>query len=136
MRVRLIALSAVVASCLSAEENSIKLQEVTVTSATGFEQNIADAPASISVITAEELQKKSYKDVTDAVKNVPGVFVSGGGDKQDITIRGMGSQYTLYLVDGRPVSAGRIVNTNGSDGGKIGGFLPSIDMIEIGRAHV
>ncbi len=64
------------------------LNDVTVVSASGFEQNIADAPASISVITAEELQKKSYTDVIDAVKNIPGVYVSGGGASQDITIRG------------------------------------------------
>ena len=45
-----------------------KLDDVqVVTSASGFEQNVADAPASISVITADELQKKSYTDVIDAV---------------------------------------------------------------------
>lgn len=67
-----------------------------VTTAGGFEQNIADAPASISVITAEELQK-SYTDVIDAVKNMPGVSVQGGGNNKEITIRGMGATYTKYL---------------------------------------
>src|SRR5690606_11777414 len=109
---------------------STKLQPIVVTTAGGYEQNIADAPASISVITAEELQKKSYTDVIDAVKNMPGVSVQGGGNNKEITIRGMGAAYTKYLVDGRPVSAGRAVNGNGTDGGKIGAYLPPIDMIE------
>ncbi|WP_148571906.1 TonB-dependent receptor domain-containing protein [Aliarcobacter cryaerophilus] len=108
-----------------------KLDDVqVVTSASGFEQNVADAPASISVITAEELQKKSYTDVIDAVKNIPGVAVAGGGNNQEITIRGMGANYTKYLIDGKPISAGRTVNGNGTDGGKIGAYLPPIDMIE------
>lgn len=116
-----------VSQVASAQEHT-KLDTVVVTAA-GFEQSIADAPASISVISREELQKQAYRDITDAVKNIPGVYVTGGGAMQDISIRGMASAYTLYLVDGRPVSAGRAVNTNGSDGGKQIG-LPPIAMIE------
>ncbi|AEX99860.1 TonB-dependent receptor, plug [Oceanimonas sp. GK1] len=103
--------------------------DTVVVTAAGFEQNIAEAPASISVISREELQKKAYTDITDAVKNIPGVYVTGGGKAQDISIRGMAPAYTLYLVDGKPVSAGRSVNTNGSDGGKQIA-LPPISMIE------
>lgn len=109
-------------------EDYTALDTVVVTAA-GFEQNIADAPASISVISREELEKQSYTDITDAVKNIPGVYVTGGGKMQDISIRGMAPSYTLYLIDGKPVSAGRAVNTNGSDGGKQIA-LPPIAMIE------
>ncbi|MEN3978687.1 TonB-dependent receptor [Acinetobacter sp. CWB-B33] len=112
------------------QDDVTKLETIVVTTAGGFEQNIADAPASISVITGEELQKKSYTDVIDAVKNMPGVSVQGGGNNKEITIRGMGASYTKYLVNGRPVSVGRTVNGNGTDGGKIGAYLPPIDMIE------
>ena len=48
------------------DSETAKLQTIVVT-ASGSEQDVADAPASISVITAEELQKKSYIDVIDAV---------------------------------------------------------------------
>lgn len=61
---------------------------------------------------------------------MPGVSVQGGGNNKEITIRGMGATYTKYLVDGRPISAGRAVNSNGTDGGKIGAYLPPINMIE------
>ena len=110
-------------------QDPIELQPTTVVTAAGYEQNIAKAPASISVITREQLEKQSYTNVVDAMKNIPGVYVTGGGNMQDISIRGMSSAYTLYLVDGRPVSAGRSVNTNGSDGGKQIG-LPPLAMIE------
>lgn len=116
-------------SGLAQAEDALQLEETLVVSAAGYEQNIADAPASISVINREELEKQAYTDVIDAVKNIPGVYVTGGGNAQDISIRGMSSSYTLFLVDGRPISAGRSVNTNGSDGGKQIG-LPPLAMIE------
>ena len=43
-----------------------KVLDSVVITASGFEQQIADAPASISVISGEELKKKAYRDVTDA----------------------------------------------------------------------
>lgn len=114
---------------VSNPDKVIKLETIVVT-ASGSEQNVADAPASISVITADELQKKAYTDVTDAIKNIPGVSTSGGGNNQDILIRGMGASYTKYLINGRSISPGRSVSTNGTDGGKIGAYLPPIDQIE------
>ena len=74
-----------------AADDVMALDEITVVTAAGYEQNIADAPASISVITREQLEKQSYTDITDAVRNIPGVYVTGGGNMQDISIRGMSS---------------------------------------------
>ncbi|MGO2137296.1 TonB-dependent receptor domain-containing protein [Marinobacter sp.] len=115
-------------SFATAQQQPVELGEIVVTAA-GFEQNISDAPASISAISGEELNRRSYDDITDAVKNIPGVYVSGGGKSKDITIRGMSGDYTLYLIDGRPVSSGRNVNTNGTGGGKQIA-LPPASMIE------
>lgn len=53
-------------------------QDTVVVTATGFEQKIQDAPASISVITKQQIEDKAYRDVTDALKDVPGVVVTGG----------------------------------------------------------
>lgn len=120
------------ATCFSGAvqaKQAVELQTTTVVSAAGYEQNIADAPASISVVTREELEKQSYTSIVDAMKHIPGVYVTGGGNAQDISIRGMSDSYTLFLVDGRPISAGRSVNTNGSDGGKQIA-LPPLSMVE------
>jgi outer membrane receptor for ferrienterochelin and colicins len=110
-------------------QNAAQLSTIVVT-AGGYEQNIADAAATISVITAEELNKKSYSDVTDALKNVPGVYVQGGGSNQTVMIRGMGSAYTLYMVDGKPMNDGGLLTTNGGVQGASVNFLPPIEAIE------
>lgn len=128
-KLNLLAAAIILSSSTAALANEQELETVKVTSAAGFEQNIADAPASISVISGDELNKKSYTNVLDAVKNIPGVYMTGGGGMGDISIRGMSAAYTMYLVDGRPVSQGRSVNTNGTDGGKQIG-LPPVSMIE------
>ena len=113
-----------------AEKENLKLKTIVVTSAGGYEQNMADAAATISVISKEELEKKSYSDVTDALKNVPGVFVQGGGTNQTISIRGMGSAYTLFLIDGKPMNDGSLLTTNGGVQGASANFLPPIEAIE------
>ncbi len=71
-------------------------QDTVVVTATGFEQKIQNAPASISVISKQQIEDKAYRDVTDALRDVPGVVVTGGGSSSDISIRGMASQYTLF----------------------------------------
>ncbi len=108
-----------------------KLDDVqVVTSATGYEQNVKDAPASISVVTAEEIEKKSYTDVTDVLKNIPGVYVNGGGSNQSISIRGMSADYTLYMVDGKPMQDNQAFSPNGSHAGNPINFLPPLEAIE------
>jgi len=105
-----------------------KLQTIVVT-ATGYEQDLAKAPASITVIDREELEKREYNDITDVLRNTPGVVVSGAGSAQTISIRGMSSNYTLFLVDGKR-QYGKDVNPNGDDGGFEKNILPPIAAIE------
>ena len=111
------------------QPESHQLEAVTVVSAAGFEQHIADAPASISVIDREQLEARSYQDLTDALKDIPGVTITGGGSYQDISLRGMASKYTMILVDGRRLS-GRESNANGQDRGLEQNYLPPLRAIE------
>jgi len=116
---------------LYGDDATTKLDDVTVVvSASGFEQNIEDAPATMSVITAQEIQKRSYSDITDVLKNVPGVFVTGGGSNQSIMMRGMGDDYTLYLIDGKPMQNDQAFTQNGGQAGVQMNFLPSVENIE------
>ena len=80
--------------------NTDKIENITVT-ASGFEQLLSQAPASVSVIDRKQLAQRAYKDITDALRDVPGVTVTGGGYRQDISIRGLPAQYTSILVDGK-----------------------------------
>ncbi|MFA1238149.1 ligand-gated channel protein [Serratia odorifera] len=100
-----------------------------VVTASGFQQKIQDSPASISVIPRQQLEEKAYRDVTDALKDVPGVVVSGGGSSSDISIRGMSSKYTLILVDGKRVDT-RGTRPNSDNAGIEQGWLPPLEAIE------
>lgn len=102
--------------------------EIVIT-ATAREQQVKDAPASISVITREELDRLPYREVTDALLEIPGVTVTTGeGNSRDISIRGMAPQYTLILVDGKRLSS-RESRTNGGSISE-GGLLPPLEAIE------
>lgn len=116
-------------SAMAQQAGTTQLDEVTVT-AGGYEQSVKDAPASITVITADEIAKKSYTDVTDVLKNVPGVHVQGGGVEQSIMIRGMSADYTLFLVDGRPQQDNQAFGLNGGQAGTPINFLPPLESIE------
>lgn len=77
-----------------------------VVTASSIEQNLKDAPASISVITREDLQKKPVQNLKDVLKDVPGVQITNESDnRQGVSIRGLGSGYTLILVDGKRVNS-------------------------------
>ncbi|WP_231702221.1 TonB-dependent receptor domain-containing protein [Halopseudomonas litoralis] len=102
----------------------------TVVTASGFEQNLRDAPAAITVISQEELKKKSYTDVTDVLKNVAGVQIFGGGVERSISMRGMTANYTLFLIDGRPASGNDAFSERGSQAGNNVNFLPPLEAIE------
>lgn len=111
------------------QQGKVKLDTIVV-SATGYEQKIAKAPASISVITREEIENKSYKDITDALENVPGVYIQGGGSNKSINIRGMGSDYTLILIDGKPMQGKEADDIRGGNPGNAINFLPPMEAIE------
>lgn len=113
---------------VSAEITPMELPNQVVT-ASGFSQQLKDAPASITVITREQLANKSFRDVTDALRSVPGVLVTGGGSSSDISIRGMSSQYTLILVDGKRQDS-RATRPNGDNSGIEQGWLPPLAAIE------
>ncbi|HET7266604.1 MAG TPA: TonB-dependent receptor [Oleiagrimonas sp.] len=75
--------------------------DTVVVSASGYEQLTIDAPASVSVITHQELERQPFTNLQDALGDVPGVSVTGSdANRKDISIRGMPGKYTLILVDG------------------------------------
>ncbi|WP_415796825.1 TonB-dependent receptor domain-containing protein [Comamonas aquatilis] len=115
------------------EAGEAKLSEVVVT-ATGFEQSLADAPASITVVSKEELEGKRYRDVTDALLDIPGVTIEGGAggkiESTQIYIRGLGEDYTLFLVDGKPLGSSSQAYYNGFGGAQQTSWLPPVSAIE------
>lgn len=114
---------------ISKAEEQYQLDEVVV-SASGFEQDAVDAPASISIIAKEELDKKPVKDIGEAISDIPGVDVTmNKTGTYDFSIRGFGSSYTLVLIDGKRQSVANGFYDNGF-GGSESGYLPPLSMIE------
>lgn len=129
------ALSVLSAGAATAEEVPApavaQVDDVVVTAA-GFEQKIVDAPASISVITAEELQRRPYMTLLDAVRDLEGVDIGETRDKTgqgSISIRGMGSDYTLILINGRRQNNHGDIYPNNFGGNQFN-HIPPLDSIE------
>lgn len=110
-----------------------KIQQV-VTTARGTEQLLKDAPASITVISREELENKPHRDLAEALAGIPGVDVNTelgktGGLK--ISIRGMPSNYTLILIDGKRTNVAGDINTNNNGWAQADtSFMPPLNAIE------
>lgn len=128
------ALASALVSCsffALADSNPITLGD-TVVSASGFEQKITEAPASISVISQEDLQQKRYNNLAQALGDVEGIDIGQGTGKTgglNISIRGMDSKYSLILIDGRRQNAAGNVTPNGF-GETSTSFMPPLSAIE------
>jgi len=91
----------------AAGEDLERVDDVLVVTASRTEQRLQDAPAAMSVITAEELETAPADDFGDLLRNVPGVNVSqiSARDVQ-ITSRGATNSLAtsqLVLVDNRSI---------------------------------
>ena len=116
-----------------AEENQAhELGSVKVVSAAGYEQKITDAPASISVISQEELHSRPFTSAIDAVRELEGVDVGETRDKtgqSTISMRGMGADYTLILIDGRRQNNHGDIYPNNFGGNQFN-HIPPLEAIE------
>ena len=87
----------------STPPNFYSLNEVVVTASRTPEKKI-DTNADVTVVSAKEIEQKHFDDVAQAVKNVPGVFISSHGasgqsyNSDQIYING--SSNVVVLVDG------------------------------------
>ena len=112
-----------------AAAQEVKSLDTVVVTAAGYEQQIKEAPASISVVTRAELEKGAYTNLHDALRDVPGVILTpSDNNSNDIALRGMGANYTLILVDGKRTNS-RETQTNGSTGTDQS-WIPPLEAIE------
>lgn len=119
-------------SASAQSQGRVKLQSTSVVTAGGFEQEHTLAPASISVVTPEDIASRPARDLAEALSNVPGVSIDTGVTKTGgygISIRGMGTAYTLILVDGKRINADNSLFPNGF-GDSVTSFMPPLSAIE------
>ena len=99
--IKLSLISVALLSQLNAAE--IKLEEITVVSATKNEQSLKDVTSNINVITSAEIEERHYTTVAQALNSVAGIsYTSNGGlgSTTSINLRGAGNNRTLVLIDG------------------------------------
>jgi vitamin B12 transporter len=80
-----------------------------IVSATRTEIPEEESPASVSVITSEDLEQKQIERVSDALREVPGLSVVQTGTAGQLTsvfTRGLRSEHTQVLLDGIPINQG------------------------------
>lgn len=84
--------------------------QTVVVSAARHAMALIDAPASISVVTPQDIADRGADNVFEALRGEPGVTAIGRtiSGRRNVSIRGMDGRHTLYLVDGK-----RIGNTDG-----------------------
>lgn len=104
-RLALLATASVVAFATAAlaEEN---LGTMTI-SANRTATDVARSGSSVTVITAEEIEKKQAVTALDVIRDVPGVNLAsngGIGKSSSLSIRGIGAKGILILVDGIKVA--------------------------------
>ncbi|WP_075181251.1 catecholate siderophore receptor CirA [Pantoea sp. 1.19] len=106
LRSLLCASACLLSPALAAAERDAAEDDTLVVTASANQINLRDAPATISVITAEEIKRKPAENLKDVLRDVPGVQLTNEGDnRKGISLRGLGSAYTLILIDGKRVSS-------------------------------
>lgn len=80
---------------------------ITVISAKRVEQKLEDVVGSVSVMTAEDLEKQVITDMNQLFRYEPGVQITGSvGGAQNINIRGMSGNRVLIIKDGMRMNEG------------------------------
>src|ERR1700691_689231 len=111
-------------------EELMQINVDSVYGASGFKQKITEAPASVTVITSEDIQRYGYRTLADILRNVTGFYVSYDRNYSYLGVRGYGlpGQYNSsisLLIDGHRL------NDNIFDAALIGTEFPlDIDLID------
>jgi iron complex outermembrane receptor protein len=117
-------------------EDLAKVKVESVYGASKFLQKVSDAPTSVTVVTAEEIQRYGYRTLADVLRSVRSFYVINDRNYTYVGVRGFSrpgdvNARILFLVDGHRI------NDNIFDGAYVGTEFPVdidlIDRIEITR---
>jgi len=111
-------------------EELMEIKVARVITASRFEQRVTEAPASVTIITADEIRMFGYRTLADIIRSIPGLYVTSDRNYSYIGIRGFGrhGDYNgriLLLIDGHRL------NDNIFDTAALGTEFPlDIDLID------
>ncbi len=114
--------------------NAAMLEQAEVTAVSRARENVAEAPSSVSILSREELRAFHYPTIAEALRGVPGVYVSDDRSYLTVGIRGasqLGSygNRVLVLSDGQPLNDNWI-------GSSYVGYEGRVDLADIERIEV
>ena len=93
------------ASIANVQAQTAQAQDTLIIAASKAPLSAEDFAGTVSVVTADDIQLSGARNVLEAIETLPGVSASKvAGGKSGISIRGMETNHTLILVDGRRVS--------------------------------
>jgi len=86
-----------------------QLSQITVYSASKHDQSESDAPSSVTVITADEIQRYGYRTLADILEAVRGFYITSDRYQSYVGVRGFGrlgdwNSRILLLVDGHRIN--------------------------------
>jgi outer membrane receptor for ferrienterochelin and colicins len=92
-----------------------ELMQVTIATASKYEQKISEAPSSVSIVTASDIEKYGYRTLADILRSVRGLYTTYDRNYQFLGIRGFArpgdyNSRVLLLMDGVRLNDG-IYNT-------------------------
>jgi iron complex outermembrane recepter protein len=121
-----------------------QLQAIAVTGSRRQERSVTSAPVPVDVITSEDIKQTGRTETAQILQmlvpslNFPRSSIAGGVDGQrPFTLRGMGPDQVLVLINGKRRHAGAVIAANNSVGrGSAGVDLNAIPASSIERIEV
>jgi iron complex outermembrane receptor protein len=117
-----------------AQEEALFAEVPSVTGASRYEQDPREAPASITVVTQDDIRRYGYRTLGDVLNNVRGFFTTYDRNYTYVAVRGFTTPgdyntHILMLVDGHRV------NDNVVDAARVGSESP-VDLSIVDRIEV
>ena len=110
-KINLSVLTMLMLSSQVSANDTIELESITVTTATRTQKSIEGVSASVEVITKEDIKKIGAQSFKDIIEYSPSFVMQYGRfphpsskSKSSISIRGVGANGTLILIDGKRIS--------------------------------
>ena len=111
-------------------EELLTVEIASVYGASKYEQQVTEAPASVSIVSADDIKRYGYRTLADALQSVRGIYVTYDRNYQYLGVRGFSRSgdldtSVLLLVDGHRI------NDNIFEAVPIGSDFPiDVDLIE------
>src|SRR4051794_36166494 len=106
---QLVAVAIAATPIISRAQDAVTQGAEIVVSATRLPIAEDESPASVSVVTDEDIEHRQVERVADALREVPGISITQSGAPGALTsvfTRGLRSEHTQVLLDGIPINQG------------------------------